>query len=200
MSDGTCCSINDCDRPSKVRRMCQMHYFKWWSAQPPSATRGLHACDEENCDRVASRRGLCEKHYRRLMRVENGDQYRATQAAWREANREHHAAVYADWEKRNPEKVSLRDRRNKARRRIVIGSPDPVNYEDILAEHGMTCHICGEPIASFGDLHFDHVIPLGGGHGGAHSAANIRPSHETCNLRKGIKLMSQLSGEVMKTE
>ena len=199
MPDGTSCSIADCDRTSKVRRMCQMHYFKWWSAQPSSATRGKCA-DEEDCDRVASRRGLCEKHYRRLMRVENGDQIRATQAVWREANREHITALYADWEKRNPEKVSLRDRRNKVRRRIVIGSPDPVNYEDILAEHGMNCHICGEPIESFGDLHFDHVIPLGGGHGGAHSAANIRPSHKTCNLRKGIKLMSQLSGEVMKTE
>src|ERR1019366_7625677 len=70
MPDGTC-SVDGCDRTSKVRRMCQMHYVKWWSAQPSSATRGKCA-DEEDCDRVASRRGLCEKHYRRLMRVENG--------------------------------------------------------------------------------------------------------------------------------
>lgn len=61
-----------------------------------------------------------------------------------------------------------------------------MDYAAILAEHGMTCHICTGEIESLTDLHFDHVIPLA--RGGEHSAANIRPSHAVCNLRKGARI------------
>ena len=64
-----------------------------------------------------------------------------------------------------------------------------VDYVAILAEHGMTCHICREPIAGRADLHFDHVIPLA--KGGPHHADNIRPSHALCNIRKGDRLMAE---------
>lgn len=50
----------------------------------------------------------------------------------------------------------------------------------------MTCHLCGDGIDSLADLHFDHVIPLS--KGGPHVAANIRPSHALCNLRKGDRI------------
>ena len=138
-----------------------MHYARWLKTGstdlPPKV---IPECGDPSCTDRATRCGLCEKHYRRKQRAENGDQIRATRAAWRDQNREHVNAVYADWEKRNPDKVALRDRRNKARRRAVIGNPDTVNYEQILAEHGMVCHLCGQPIDGLPDLHFDHVIPL----------------------------------------
>lgn len=60
-----------------------------------------------------------------------------------------------------------------------------VDFKALLAEHGMVCHICGLPIESRADMHFDHVIPLS--RGGAHSAENIRPAHAFCNLSKGAK-------------
>jgi len=191
MSQGIC-TVGDCGKTEQLRRgMCNQHYLKWWYAQPPSCSRSRCA-DDGGCDGIATRRGLCEKHYRRLMRAERGEQIRATRAAWRERNREHVRAVYADWEKRNPGKVSLRDRRNKGRRRATVGVPDPLNYEQILVKHGMTCHICLGEIGSAADLHFDHVIPLA--RGGRHAYGNVLPSHRSCNLRKGTRLMAELSG------
>ena len=149
-------------------------------------------CATGDCDRAATRKGLCEACYRRAARAseDNGLRIRARQGDWLERTRERRRAQFREWEKRNPEKVSLRDRRSKARRRVIIGTPDPLNYERILDEHGMTCHLCGDEIASLADLHFDHVIPLA--RGGAHSYENVRPSHKRCNLRKGTKLMSEL--------
>lgn len=53
---------------------------------------------------------------------------------------------------------------------------------DVVATHGMVCHLCGSPIEA-DDLHIDHVKPVSVG--GATVAANLRPAHATCNLRKG---------------
>lgn len=92
------------------------------------------------------------------------------------------------WVARNPE--TLREyaswRRAKAGERI--------SYPDILAEHGMFCHICRHDIAGMDVLHFDHVVPLA--RDGEHTADNIRPSHARCNLRKGSKLMAELAWAV----
>ena len=163
------CTVTGCTKTARTLGWRPMHYGRWLKTAttddpPPKA---IPECSEDGCTDPATRRGMCEKHYRRVRRAENGDQIRATRATWREANRMHVNTVYADWEKRNPVKVSMRDRANKGRRRAIIGSPDPVNYLLILAEHGMVCHLCTRAIASLDDLHFDHVVPLarGGLHG-----------------------------------
>ena len=190
--DKPTCSEEDCESPAKVRGMCQRDYFRWWTKQPPSVDR--KQCIEDDCERIATRRGLCEKDYRRVMRVERGDQIRATRRIYLEKNREHVNAVFKDWEARNPQKVSLRDRRNKANRRAAKQG-ETLDYELIIAEHGMVCHICARPI-EWADLHMDHVIPFGGGHNGTHTYDNVRPSHNRCNLRKGTKLMSEIGGRL----
>jgi 5-methylcytosine-specific restriction endonuclease McrA len=51
----------------------------------------------------------------------------------------------------------------------------------------MVCHICGDDILTWADLHFDHVIPIV--KGGAHSVENILPSHAVCNMQKGSRLI-----------
>jgi 5-methylcytosine-specific restriction endonuclease McrA len=181
------CAVDRCTKTSRTRGWCPMHYARWLkTGSTDEPVRTVALCGEPDCDAAATRRGLCEMHYRRIRWAENGEQIRATQAAWRGQNRERLTALYRDWERRNPEKVSLRDRQNKGRRRATISSPDPVNYARILVEHGMVCHICAEQIPSLDDLEFDHVIPLA--RGGAHSVENIRPSHSSCNRRKGAKL------------
>lgn len=187
------CSYGDCENPVRCGGLCGTHY------QRKAEGRSLDSmymrnkgnpCSADDCEAPAVRKGLCEACYRRKVRAENGDQVRARTQAWRDRTRDERRAVFRAWEKANPEKVSLRDRRSKARRRATTGVPDPLNYELILAEHGMTCHICESDIESFDDLHFDHVIPLA--RGGAHSYENVRPSHKRCNLRKGTRLMSEL--------
>lgn len=68
---------------------------------------------------------------------------------------------------------------------------ESVDYEVILAEFGMVCHICGGQIASLAKLHMDHVVPLA--RGGTHTYGNIRPAHAYCNQRKSDKLMSEIT-------
>lgn len=109
----------------------------------------------------------------------------ARAAEWRKRN----PGRGDQWRKRNPEKWALRNRENQRRRRRKDGTP--VDYGAILAEYGMRCHICRDEISDLDSLHFDHVVPLV--RGGEHCAENIRPSHDTCNLRKGSKLLSELS-------
>ena len=73
---------------------------------------------------------------------------------------------------------------------------EDVDYEVVLATHGMVCHICGGEIESRRVLNMDHVIPLLGGHNGPHTYDNIRPAHRWCNQRKGTKLMAEIRGSL----
>ncbi len=203
-SAGLDCSHPGCGEAAKRHGMCTAHYQRFMAGKPmdvpvaPRVTKGPYVrnagtqCVADDCEDPATRKGMCEKHYVRAKRADKstGVRIRASQADWRERTRERRRAQFREWEKCNPEKVSLRDRRSKARRRVIIGTPDPLNYERIIAEHGMVCHICGDEIKSFADLHFDHVIPLA--RGGPHSYENVRPSHKRCNLRKGAKLLPEL--------
>lgn len=93
------------------------------------------------------------------------------------------------WAEANPERASIlaRNSSNRRRARIAAQSSEDVNYAAILDRDGMVCHICGDDIPDMSDLHFDHVIPLS--RGGAHSYDNIKPSHASCNLRKGAKIL-----------
>ena len=91
------------------------------------------------------------------------------------------------WSKANP--INGRQNANKRRaREIAQAEAETVDFAAILAEFGMVCHICTEPIDGLDDLHFDHVIPLS--KGGPHHADNIRPSHALCHLRQGARLIA----------
>ena len=66
-----------------------------------------------------------------------------------------------------------------------------MNFLKILSEYGRVCHICGDDIPiGKRQLAFDHVVPIS--RGGAHSYANIRPSHFSCNAKKHTKLMEEM--------
>jgi len=89
------------------------------------------------------------------------------------------------WRLKNYDAWTIRNRENTRRRQT---NGEPVSYVAILARWGMVCHICTLGIESLADLHMDHLIPLS--KGGPHTAANIRPSHALCNLRKGARLIA----------
>lgn len=159
-------------------------------------------CDVDGCDRPHRARGLCATHYAKATydparakakheRLKDDPRYQARRKSaydrWRAANPEKAAAATSAWRERNRDAVSLSTRATGQRRRAAIAGAegDPLtvaDYRAILASHGMTCHICGGSIASFDDLHFDHVIPLS--RGGAHTVDNVRPAHGICNMRK----------------
>lgn len=90
------------------------------------------------------------------------------------------------WYADNPMRAREQSLRYQARKRNATRGT--VDYDAILAQYGMECHICGHSIPSRADLHFDHVIPLS--KGGLHSMENIKPSHATCNMRKSAKLIA----------
>jgi 5-methylcytosine-specific restriction endonuclease McrA len=108
--------------------------------------------------------------------TEHRDRLIAVRRRWYETNKEAHIARIVA--RRDP--VEIRSRRAKAR---SASSSSVVHYRNVLAEHGMICHICGTAIDSMAVLEFDHIIPLA--HGGDHTADNIRPAHRRCNRAKG---------------
>jgi len=133
---------------------------------------------------------------------------------WREENREQARQANRDYYLKNKERLNALNKANKERRkredpegwafanrsyvhrykaRKRAATVERVDYKRIIREHGMVCHICSDPITekrgtSPGALAFDHVMPLS--RGGAHSEANIRPSHFFCNGSKHAKILT----------
>jgi 5-methylcytosine-specific restriction endonuclease McrA len=144
--------------------------------------------------RAANRERVLEKkreHYRRnraayadrgrAYYAANKERLRASNRAWIQANRERYRAASREWRKRN---ALLRKEAEMRRRARMRGNRvTKADYEAILVEHGMFCHICSLVIVDESDLHFDHVVPLA--LGGPHSPDNIKPAHAICNMRKG---------------
>jgi len=151
----------------------------------------------------------------RAYRLANLDSLAAKDRTRREANPEKTAARVRAWVQEHPEASKAHknkwvrehpEERRTARKRWWDSRPEygrqahavrrarqlgghitKADYRAILAEYGMTCHLCGEPIEAMADLQFDHVVPLA--RGGQHAKANIRPSHARCNQRKGAALV-----------
>lgn len=202
------CTVDGCEDPHLAKGFCAKHYQRWTKYGTTDDPVYLTAEQRVEHQRAANRRhyqahgdevrAAKREHYaanreaaaarNRRWREANPEKCRDLQKAWRDANPERVAELYREWVAANPDKIRDIWAAKDARRRSLIRDTGdgPVRYELILAEHGMTCHLCGEPIESRDDLHFDHVIPLA--RGGRHVAENIRPSHSWCNLRKGARL------------
>lgn len=163
------CTIDGCDRPLRARGMCSTHYAR--ATYDPAKAKAKYERKKRDPLYQAMRKTTYDR--------------------WRAANPDKAAAATASWRKRHPQAVSLSTRAVGQRRRAAAAGSgaDPLtvaDYRAILAEHGMVCHICGDEIASFDDLHFDHVVPLS--LGGPHTVDNVRPAHGVCNMQKGNRI------------
>ena len=187
------CVIEDCPDPVLARGWCRKHYLRWYkfgdTGTPPRFTD--KQCAIDTCSEIAEKRGWCQTHYRRWQRTGTTDDPPAkpTECAFEGCAKKPTAKGYC---KGHYKFVSRQGVEHEMRRyALKCGSQvGPVDYEAILAEFGMVCHICGGEIETRATLNFDHVIPLT--RGGPHVQENIRPSHKRCNVRKGNKLMSEL--------
>lgn len=68
------CSIDGCERPTRARGLCLMHWKRWrntgdageaGSRRQPNLGR---TCALPDCEQLASKRGLCNRHYIRARR------------------------------------------------------------------------------------------------------------------------------------
>lgn len=156
--------------------------------------RGLKCCFICKEEKPLEEFNRATKHHDGLSsRCQSCD--RITARAYYRAHKEESRLATIEWQKRNPEK-RREIARNHAKRfrrahpERARARKDRTDFNAILAEHGMVCHICSGEIQQ-GDLHFDHIVPLS--RGGAHARDNIKPAHARCNLRKGAKLMEELA-------
>lgn len=132
-------------------------------------------------------------HYRE--QILNHDRTLArTRAHWEKSGKKYRVQ-HEKWRKANQLKCNQLSRKRVARQRAAtIGK---VNYKNVLERDGYWCHICEKAIDPTikgprpDALSFDHVIPLA--RGGSHTEDNLKPAHKTCNSRKGIKLLSEMT-------
>lgn len=79
------CSVEGCEKRSKTRAMCSMHYARWRKTGDPGPVGSLLAsnegkmCSGPECDRAATRKNLCGAHYRMRHR---GDDLRPVNRAF----------------------------------------------------------------------------------------------------------------------
>lgn len=82
----------------------------------------------------------------------------------------------------NPEPIDFQERPRRGRH--VQRQTLPVKLRaSIIARDGLRCGICGGRVM-VDDVHVDHRLAVA--LGGTDDPANLRVTHSTCNLRKGV--------------
>lgn len=59
------CSVDDCDRTVKARRMCNAHYERVRKGLPVKPVITVRLCSVDGCDRKHAAKGYCGAHYHR---------------------------------------------------------------------------------------------------------------------------------------
>jgi 5-methylcytosine-specific restriction endonuclease McrA len=184
------CTVDDCTDPVLARGWCRMHYLRWYkhgdTGTPPRFV--TKPCSIDDCERTAEKRGWCGTHYRRWARTGTTEDPapKPTECSVEGCARPPRSR---GWCKPHYKQLTGQGSAHEMKRyaQKVGTQTEPVNYEEILAEHGMVCHLCLKPIESRADLNMDHVVALRGGQNGAHVRENIRPAHKKCNQVKNAR-------------
>ena len=105
-------------------------------------------------------------------------------------NKEREAETTKKWREEHPERVSIW--RSSRRAKELEAQAFDFTAEQLagrLDYFGRKCYLKLEGCT--GEYqHLDHVIPLS--RGGLHALPNLRPACQSCNLRKGNKLLEEL--------
>lgn len=107
---------------------------------------------------------------------------------YRKRNPDKFVKYQRSFEKRNPDKnKAARNKVNRNRRNLmlaVIGEHNNGEWETLKAQYNWTCPCCKK----FGiKLTEDHIIPLT--KGGSDNIENIQPLCQSCNSRKGNRVI-----------
>jgi len=137
-----------------------------------------------------------KKQYMREWQARNRERRKVYMQEWHEANADHsreyrkaHRPQLREATRKHtaahPEVKAEMERRRRARKRNVV--TENVSPAEILQRFGSTCYICNKDIEAE-DLNLDHIIPIS--KGGPHVWENLRPTHASCNARKGNKVVT----------
>lgn len=185
------CVVDNCGLPQLARGWCRKHYLRWYRlgdvGTPPRFQ--AKACSVQGCPEQVIKLGWCSKHHARWKKRGTTDDPPAKPAACLVNDCDRTPAARG-WCKRHYKQLTGQGAAHEMRRyALKLGSQtEAVDYEHILAVHGMHCHLCQGDIESRDDLNMDHVVPLA--RGGSHTYDNIRPAHSWCNQRKHTKLVA----------
>jgi hypothetical protein len=137
-----------------TRSKCKKCMGKHYQENREKYLEKAYKWKEENRDRYLEKQ---RNHYKN-----NREMYVEKTRVWREENYERHLESCSRWQKENPDKVSLRNQRRRARKQMLQDNLTNEQQNAILAHFNNACALTGEST----DLHLDHVIPLATGHGG----------------------------------
>ena len=112
---------------------------------------------------------------------------------WRDANpdysiryRETTKARVKRWITKNPKKFLEKLERRYAREKNAVGNITAKEWRELKKRHNYTCLCCKRKEPEI-KLTLDHVIPLS--KGGTNTIDNAQPLCDTCNKRKGNKMI-----------
>jgi len=127
----------------------------------------------------------------------------ATQARYRDRNREKIHAVLAvidkrphriearkQWKREHPELMQRINFKARLKRKLAVatngGSCTPAQWHARCAFYGWRCAYCGKQL-NRGTVEIDHVIPVA--KGGTGWASNLVPACRSCNSSKGSRML-----------
>lgn len=157
---------------SEQNAVCRDYYW----LDPAKNRRRTHEWEIRNTERWKARDRRYKEEHAEELRLK-----RMTDKA-RERNRLNAARRRAS----DPERSRETCRRQQAVR-WYAAKANPVSYDAVYERDSGICYLCERHVDRNG-CHFDHVIPLS--KGGSHTYENIRPTHATCNIRKGPRLVA----------
>ncbi len=106
---------------------------------------------------------------------------------WQRRNPERHYQKQLLWDKRNIERVReigrLAENRRRTRKTQAGGSFTAEEWDALCVRHDHRCVACGEQKK----LTADHIMPVS--KGGSSNIENIQPLCQSCNSRKGDKVI-----------
>lgn len=129
-------------------------------------------------------------------RLKNRERRRVYAVAWREANRERLNAHRRAYYRRNRERLAAQQADYQRRRYAVVrgsGEAKLLRLGLIAERDHWECHLCGGRVAQE-NWSLDHLIPVS--MGGPHTEANVALAHLLCNMRRGVRDVSEYRAEV----
>lgn len=130
----------------------------------------------------------------RVRRAREPEKYRASARAsmrkWNKANPIEHRRRAKQWHIANPDKVAIKARNAKAKRKLVPGIISQSDWKDRLLEFNGYCAYCLQPCDKPEMEHMQAVS-----RGGTNTIDNVIPSCSPCNRTKHTKSLLEFARE-----